>query len=426
MMLDTAAPLPGAQTDEWIDPDLLHGLAELAVHVGLNLQPGQDLVLTTPLSALPLARAITQAAYKAGAGMVTPLITDAEMTLARFQHGTDASFDRAPDWLYDGMASAFDGGAARLALVGEDPFLLADQDPARLGRANRANAAAYKSALVPIAGFHINWSIMSCPTMPWARRMFPEMPPQEALDRLAVAIRTSARLDRPDPRAAWAAHNRDLAARCTMLNAQRFDALHFVGPGTDLRVALAEGHQWQGGAATARNGVLCNPNIPTEEVFTTPHAMRVEGHVRATKPLSHHGSLIEEIEMRFEAGRAVSATARRGEDVLRDMIGTDEGAARLGEVALVPHSSPVSQSGHLYFNTLFDENAASHIALGQCYASCFQNGDALSAEEIAAKGGNKSLIHVDWMIGSDKVDVDGVHADGHIVPLMRQGEWVTP
>ena len=420
------APMPQTASNGNVIPDhtLLEGLAELAVRVGLNLQPQQDLVMTAPVSALPLARAIARAAYRAGGGLVTPLITDREMTLARFEHGADAGFDRAAGWLYEGMAKAFDGGAARLALVGEDPMLLSEQNPADVGRANRANSRAYSPALAAIAGFHINWSIISCPTQDWAQRMFPELSAPDAVSRLAQAISLTARLDQPDPVAAWKAHNTELARRCKMLNDARFDALHFLAPGTDLTVGLADGHAWLGGATEARNGVLCNPNIPTEEVFTTPHAARTEGYVRATKPLSHQGTLLEQIEMRFEGGRAVSARAARGQDVLRELLATDEGAARLGEVALVPHSSPVSQTGLLYFNTLFDENAASHIAMGQCYASCFEKGGSLSKPEISARGGNESLIHVDWMIGSDVMDVDGIHTGAEPVALMRNGEWV--
>lgn len=406
-----------------LDSDVLAGLARLAVHVGLNLQPGQELVMTAPSTALPLARQIAAEAYRAGAQLVTPIISDATISRARFIHGDDATFDHAVGWLYDGMAQAYDSGAARLALVGEDPFLLSDQDSARVGRANRANAAAYRPALKYISDFRINWSIIACPTLDWAMRIFPDLPQQQALAQLTDAIASTARLDHADPVAAWRAHNTALAQRCDWLNTARFDALHFTGPGTDLRVGLADGHRWQGGASTARNGVVCNPNIPTEEVFTTPHASRVDGIVRATKPLAHHGTVIENIEMRFEAGRAVAATATRGQDVLTQMIGTDAGASRLGEVALVPHSSPVAQCGHLFYNTLFDENAASHIAMGQCYASCLQGSD-LSADEIAARGGNSSLIHVDWMIGGAQTNVDGLRDGAAPTPLMRQGEWV--
>ena len=211
--------------------------------------------------------------------------------------------------------------------------------------------------------------------------------------------------------------------RTEWLNARKFHALHYSGPGTDLTIGLADGHDWQGGAATAKNGITCNPNIPTEEVFTTPHARRVDGHVASTKPLSYQGTLIDNIAVRFEGGRIVEAKAARGEDVLNKVLDSDEGARRLGEVALVPHSSPISKSGLLFFNTLFDENAACHIALGQCYAKCFVDGAKLTPEQIAAQGGNKSMIHIDWMIGSDKIDIDGLDANGARTPVFRKGEW---
>ena len=203
----------------------------------------------------------------------------------------------------------------------------------------------------------------------------------------------------------------------------RFDALHFTGPGTDLTVGLADDHLWTGGSAPSKNGVVCNPNIPTEEVFTTPHAQRVNGVVRSTKPLAHLGTIIDGIEVRFEDGKIVEAKATKGEAVFQKMISSDEGASRLGEVALVPHSSPISQTGILFYNTLFDENAACHIALGQCYAECIVDGHHLSKEQIVEKGGNQSIIHVDWMIGSAEIDIDGIKADGTRVPVFRKGEW---
>ncbi|WP_112321511.1 aminopeptidase [Oceanibium sediminis] len=406
-----------------VDSAKLDKLAEVAVRVGLNLQPGQDLVLTAPVAALPLVRRVVAAAYRAGAGQVTTLLSDDQITLARYEHGHDASFDKAPDWLYNGMAEAFAANAARMAISADDPMLLADQDPARAARLGKANSRAYKPAMKHIAGFDINWTIAAYPSTAWAVRVFPDLDPDAATARLADAIFAASRLDAPDPVAAWAAHNAALAARKDWLNAERFSALHYTGPGTDLTIGLADDHAWQGGASRAKNGVTCNPNIPTEEVFTTPHAHRVEGVVRATKPLAHQGSLIEDIEVRFEQGRIVDAKAARGQTVFRELIQTDDGAARLGEVALVPAGSPISQSGVLFYNTLFDENAASHIALGQCYQECFVNGASLSEEEVAEKGGNSSLIHVDWMIGSEHIDIDGLKADGTRVPVMRKGEW---
>ena len=230
-------------------------------------------------------------------------------------------------------------------------------------------------------------------------------------------------MDAPDPVAAWAAHNAALHARTAHLNAKRYAALHFRGPGTDLRVGLSDGHIWLGGSEPAKNGITCNPNIPSEEVFTTPHAQRVDGHVRSTKPLSYGGTLIRDIAVRFEAGRIVEATASTGQDVLTRVLDTDDGARRLGEVALVPHSSPISASGLLFFNTLFDENAASHVAIGQAYRTCLEGGTTASEAELAARGANTSLIHIDWMIGSGAIEVDGVLPDGGREPVMRAGEW---
>jgi aminopeptidase len=406
-----------------IDPAKLERLGETAVKVGLRLQPGQDLFLTAPVAALPLARAIVAEAYKAGAGLVTPILADEEITLARFRFGPDASFDRAPGWLYDGVAKAFGANTARLAIVGEDPMLLANEDPAKVARASKANSIAYQPALEKIAGFDINWNLVAYPTDSWAKRVFPGETDDVAVGRLAEAIFSASRVDNDDPVAAWTSHNAALGRRTEWLNARKFHALHYSGPGTDLTIGLADGHEWQGGAATAKNGITCNPNIPTEEVFTTPHARRVDGHVVSTKPLSYQGSLIDGIAVRFEAGRIVEAKAARGEDVFKKVLDSDDGARRLGEVALVPHSSPISKSGLLFFNTLFDENAACHIALGQCYAKCFIDGDKLTADEIAARGGNKSMIHIDWMIGSDRIDIDGVDADGGRTPVFRRGEW---
>jgi aminopeptidase len=406
-----------------IDPTMIDRLARVAVSVGLNLQPGQDLFLTAPAAALPLVRRIAEHAYRAGAGLVTPILSDEEVTLSRYRFGRDESFDRAPGWLYEGVARAFDANTARLAIVGDNPMLLSGEDPARVARANKANSLAYKPALEKIAGFDINWNIVAYPGAAWARQVFPDDPEEIAVTKLGEAIFSASRVDREDAVEAWAAHNAGLAARTEWLNGQRFQALHYSGPGTDLTIGLADGHEWQGGASTAKNGIVCNPNIPTEEVFTTPHARRVDGHVASTKPLSYQGTLIDGIAVRFEEGRIVEAKASRGGEVLAKVLDTDDGARRLGEVALVPHSSPISKSGLLFFNTLFDENAACHIALGQCYAKCFVDGDRLSPDEIAAKGGNASLIHIDWMIGSDQIDIDGIRADGGRVPVFRKGEW---
>jgi aminopeptidase len=402
----------------------LDRLAEVAVHIGLGLAPGQELVLTATLDVVPLVRRITEQAYKAGASLVTTLLSDEQLALLRFRYGSDASFDKAPTWLYEGMAAAFRSGAARMAIAGSDPSLLSKEDPEKVGRANRATSKAYRPALELITRHEINWTIVPCATPAWAAAVFPDLPQDEALARLWKAIFAASRADQPDPVAAWKEHDASLHARADRLNQKRYSALHFRGPGTDLRVGLADGHLWLGGGTTAGNGRYCIPNIPTEEVFTTPHKDRVEGRVTSTKPLSYQGTMIEEISVQFRSGKIVEARAARGNEVLQKMIDTDEGARRLGEVALVPHSSPISASGLLFMNTLFDENAACHIALGQAYSTCLEGGDSLTPEQLAARGANDSLIHVDWMIGSNRIDVDGISAAGDSEPVMRAGEWV--
>ena len=402
----------------------LDRMAEVAVRVGLGLAHGQQLVMTAPLEAVPLVRRITAHAYKAGASLVTTLLADDAAALARFEHAPDDAFDTAPAWLFEGMAAAYRAGAARLAIGGEDPALLAGQDAGKVARANKARSIAYRPAMELITSFDINWAIVCYATPAWARMVFPGEEEAQAVAKLWDAIFRASRLDGPDPVSAWAEHNAALHARTARLNGKRFDALRFTGPGTELTVGLSDGHLWLGGSEPARNGIVCNPNIPSEEVFTTPHLARVEGTVRSTKPLSYQGTMIRDIAVRFEAGRIVDAQASAGLEVLERVLGTDEGARRLGEVALVPHSSPISASGLLFFNTLFDENAASHIALGQAYRTCLEGGTSASESELERRGANSSLIHIDWMIGSGAVDVDGVLPGGGTEPVMRQGEWV--
>ena len=406
-----------------IDSEKIDKLAQLAVYTGLGLRPGQDLILTAPVEALPLVKRIAVHAYKAGAGLVTPVFSDGELTLARYKYANNASFDKAPDWLYNGIGQAFDNNAARMAIVGDDPMLLANQDSDKIGRANKANSIAYKPARERITRFNINWNIIAWPGVAWAKRMFPELSEIEAQSKLADAIFDASRVNTTDPVEEWKKHNEVLRKKCKWLNELDFASLHFNGPGTDLVVGLADGHEWMGGASIAQNGITCNPNIPSEEVFTTPHALNVNGSVCSTKPLSHQGALIDEIQVRFENGKITNAKASKGEEVLLKILDSDEGARRLGEVALVPNSSPISQSGLLFYNTLFDENAACHIALGQCYSKCFKGEENPSEKEILKRGGNSSMIHIDWMIGSRHIDIDGINSDGSRVAVFRKGEW---
>jgi len=400
----------------------LDKLAEVIVRVGLNLQHGQGLLISAPVEALPLVRRVAAAAYRAGATVVTPFLTDEAVELARYEHGQDVSFDSAAAWLFEGMAKAYDQNTARLAISAANPMLLAGQDPEKISRVGKATSVAARPALEKITRFETNWNVAPYPGVAWARQVFSGIPDDDAVGKLANAIFAATRVDQPDPVSAWEAHNATLQARVDWLNGERFSALHFQSEGTDLTVGLADGHAWQGGASQSRNGIICSPNIPTEEVFTTPHAARVDGVVAASKPLVVRGTVIRDIKVRFENGRIVEASASSGEAVLTKLIDTDEGARRLGEVALVPHDSPISNSGLLFFNTLFDENAACHIAQGQCYTECFENQD-LSPEEVTAAGGNTSLIHEDWMIGARDTQIDGIKADGSRVAVFRNGNW---
>ena len=396
-------------------------LANLAVKRGVGLQKGQSLLITAPIESLPLVRKIAEHAYKEGAHIVTPLFTDSDITLSRFKYAPNESFDSSTDWLFKGMGEAFDNNTARMAIAGDDPMLLSEMDSEKVSRANKAMAKAYKPARERITEFKINWNIVSWPGSAWASRVFPNLPLDQAIVKLADAIFDASRASVDDPIKAWDAHNEKLKIKTNWLNGHNFKELHYNGPNTNLKVGLAIEHEWMGGSSKAQNGIICNPNIPSEEVFTTPHAYKVEGEVVSTKPLSYQGTLIDNIRVVFNEGKIIEAHAKKGQEVLHKVLKSDEGSCRIGEVALVPHSSPISQSGIIFYNTLFDENAASHIALGQCYSKCFK-GD-FDKNEISKRGGNSSMIHIDWMIGSDKIDVDGIDQNGNKIPIFRKGEW---
>jgi aminopeptidase len=402
----------------------LQRFAEVAIKIGLNLQAGQDLVLRANIEHLTLVRKLVKEAYKVGAKNVVVMYNDDENTLAFFEHGSKQALESAPQWLIDGLVKAIQGNAASLSITGGNPSLLKHVDPEKISIVNKTQGAASQKIGELIAGFAINWSAISFASPAWAKEVFPTLNETDAVAKLWEAIFDISRASDTDPVAAWQSHLDNLRNKKDMLNNKRYKALYFRGPGTDLEIGLIENHLWVGGSATAQNGVTCVPNIPTEEVFTMPHTGRVQGYVSSTKPLSVFGNIIEEMYVRFEAGVIVEAKAKKGQEVLEKLLETDAGAKRLGEVALVPHSSPVSRSGILFYNTLFDENAACHIALGKCYGENLGNYNDLSESERQAAGANDSLIHEDWMIGSDKVDVDGVQENGASEALMRSGEWV--
>lgn len=397
----------------------LDRLAQLCVHFGLGLKPGQELILTADLGAVDLVRLVARAAYEAGASNVLPLFSDDGITLARFTHGTDAAFDTAPGWLYDALGAALENGAARLAISGATPGLLAGQDPDHIARTNTATSKAAKPFIDAITSGATNWNIVPFVTPGWAAQVFPDLPEAEAVEKLWGHVFAALRLDRDDPVAAWRENFAELDRRKSVLQDLALDALHFSGGGTDLTLGLAKHHVWAGGGLALENGTAYAPNLPTEEIFSMPDRNRAEGRAVFTKPSVINGTIVEGLVIEFAGGKAVKIDAETNAGVARTYFTTDEGASRLGEVALVPESSPIARSGVLYFNTLFDENAACHIAFGNAYAMNI----APDADKDAA-GMNESKIHHDVMIGGPETDVTGIAADGSRHPIMRNGEFV--
>jgi aminopeptidase len=409
----------------------LRSYGELAVKVGLNLRAGQRLLIIGPLAsggvsleAAPLVRHIVASAYQAGAAYVEVIWGDEALQLVRFQHAPRDSFGEFSAWLPKALFEHAEAGHAVLSVYANDPDQLKDQPAELVGAVQQAVSRGVRPFRELISRNWTNWTVVAAAGAGWAARVFPQLPREQQVPRLWDAIGALCRLDRPDPVAAWEEHLKALALRRDYLNAKRYAALKYTGPGTELTIGLPEGHLWVSGRSESRSGIAFAPNLPTEEVFTMPHADRVDGTVRSTKPLSYGGTVIENFELTFAGGRVVRVAAERGQAVLQQLVDTDAGAARLGELALVPHGSPVAQSGLLFYNTLFDENAASHVALGSAYKFTMSGGENMDDDAFERAGGNRSAVHVDFMIGSSALDVDGVLPAGTSEPLMRRGEWV--
>jgi aminopeptidase len=397
--------------------DRLLDYARLAVQVGLNVQPGQVLGVNALLEHAPVVRAVAREAYAAGARFVDVLYTDQHVRRAHIQAAPEDALDWSPPWLVKRLDDLGENGDALLGLTGNpEPEIFADLDGARVGRA-RMRAVA--EASLRLTDGLCNWSIVAVPSEGWAKTVFGE----PDLERLWEAVASAVRLDEPDPVAAWREHVGKLVRRANGLNERRFDALRYRGPGTDLTIGLHPDSTWIAARDEVR-GIEFVPNMPTEEVFTTPDARRADGVVRATYPLQLQGTIVRGLEIRFENGRAVEVHADQGEELMRTHIATDEGAARLGEVALVDNSSRVGRSGIVFYDTLFDENAASHIALGMAILKAIGGATSLPPEERQARGINHSSIHTDFMIGSNEVDVSGVDVHGNETPILRAGDWV--
>ncbi|HLF72769.1 MAG TPA: aminopeptidase [Anaerolineales bacterium] len=409
--------------------ELLRKYAEAVVRVGLNLRAGQRLIMTNSVSrgvpspARPLVYEITKAAYAAGARYVDVIWGDEEMLRLRLQNAPADSFDEYPKWHVNGIMDMIKNGDALLSIYANNPDVYHGMDSERVAAMQKAHLQNYQEIGVQITRNAINWSIAAAASPAWAAKIFPDLKPKEAEEKLWQAIFETTRTLEPDPVAAWAAHIRNLRTRANYMQARKYSALHYRSGGTDFTLGLPRGHKWISAQALAENGVVFTANMPTEEIFTLPDRQRADGTVVATMPLSYGGSLIEDFSVTFEKGRIVNVTARKNEAILQKLVDTDEGSRRLGEVALVPASSPIARRGHLFYSTLFDENAASHIAIGRAYRFTLTGGEELGDAEFNAAGGNTSLTHVDFMIGSPQMDIDGISEDGGREPVMRNGEW---
>lgn len=404
---------------------LLEKYAELAVKVGVNLKEKEGLAITCNLDGLDLARAVTKKAYEAGAKHVELLFTDDVMSLMRFEHGADYVLDSFPDFKVKAIDAMYQENYHHLFIIAPDPELLKEVPGDKVKTAQKAASLA----MAPVMKYRMTgitkWSIVAVPSLAWAKSVFPEKGDDEAVEALWNLIINASRLDADDPVKAWEEHDANLKKNMHFLNEKQFEKLVLKADGTDLECYLAEDHHWIGGSNDSKAGDPYMANIPTEEVFTAPHFRKVNGTLKATKPLSLNGKLVDGFGFTFKDGQVVDFHAEKGYEVLEALMSNDEGAKYLGEVALVQHDSPISNTAVLFNNTLFDENASVHFALGRAYGYSIQGGSDMTQEELTAKGANFSLIHVDFMVGGPDLSITAYEKNGNAVELFRDGNWVT-
>ncbi|WP_284641124.1 aminopeptidase [Paenibacillus silviterrae] len=401
----------------------LERYASLAVQVGVNIQPGQTLVVTAPLASAPFVRLVAKKAYEAGAKNVHIEWQDDEATRIKYELAPDEAFLEYPMWRAKGWEEMAENNAAFLSVLAPNPDLLKGIDPQRIANANKTAGEALKTWRTYPMTDKVSWSIVAVPSEAWAAKVLPDQDEAGRVDALWELIFSATRINREDPVQAWKLHLEELDKKADQLNSKRYRALRYHGPGTDLTIELPEGHLWVSGGSVNVKGTSFVANMPTEEVFTAPRKEGVNGTVRSTKPLSYGGVLIKDFAITFENGKIIHVEAAEGLDVLKRLVETDEGSAYLGEVALVPHRSPISDTNLIFYNTLFDENASSHLAIGKAYAFCLEGGKEMTEEELAARGMNSSIVHVDFMIGSGELSVDGVLEDGATEALIVNGDW---
>ncbi|MEI4831817.1 aminopeptidase [Bacillus sp. FJAT-53711] len=401
----------------------LEKYAALAVNVGVNIQPGQTLNIGAPIEAAPFVRLVTKKAYESGAKHVYVDWVDENLTRLKFDLAPEEAFSEFPAWKARAREELAKEGAAFLSIYAENPDLLKGVDPKRIASANRAAGEAMKAVREYMMADKVSWCVISVPTIEWAAKVFPDVPEEEQVAKLWDAIFKATRADLENPVQAWNEHNSNLHTKVDYLNDKHYKSLYYKGPGTDLTIELPEKHLWVGAGSINEKNVPFMANIPTEEVFTMPLKTGVNGYVTSKKPLAYAGNVIDNFTLTFENGRIVDFKAEAGEETLKHLIETDEGSHFLGEVALVPYDSPISNTNILFYNTLFDENASCHLAIGNAYAFNLDGGKTMSKEEFAENGANSSITHVDFMIGSAELDIDGITADGTHEPIFRKGNW---
>ncbi|MBB6447344.1 aminopeptidase [Bacillus benzoevorans] len=396
---------------------------ELAVKVGVNLQKGQTLVINAALDAQELIRVIVKNAYEVGAKNVIVNWNDDVVTRLKYDLAPDESFQEYPEWRAKEMIALAEEGAAFMSVVSSSPALLKGVSSQRIANYQKAAGTALKQYRQYIQSDKVSWTVIAAPSQGWADMVFPNEAAEKRMAKLWEAIFTTTRVDQENPIAAWKQHDETLHEKVNYLNSKKYKKLHYTAPGTDLTIELPEKHIWCGAGSINEKGFEFMANMPTEEVFTVPNKTGVNGTVSSTKPLSYGGNIIDEFTLTFEAGKIIDVKAKQGEEILKQLVATDEGSHYLGEVALVPYNSPISQSNILFFNTLFDENASNHLAIGSAYAFCIEGGKSMSQDELKANGLNESITHVDFMIGSAEMNIDGITAEGTAEPVFRNGDW---
>ncbi|MFX0004822.1 MAG: aminopeptidase [Candidatus Hodarchaeota archaeon] len=408
----------------------LEKYAELILKVGVNLQKGQWLLITphglgtSLLDLAPFIEIVVKKAYQLGARFVDVLWNNPQLHLIRLKYATRDSFEEVPNWPRDASLENIEKGGAGLNILASDPNFFNNQDPELVTTMIKAIRKNRKPVIDLLNQKKArNGSVVAASCDAWAKKIFPDLPSDKRIVKLWDKIFEICRIKQKDPVSAWNDHINKLTSRKNYLNEKQYAFLQLKAPGTNLTIGLPEGHMWGASKSTSQKGIEYVSNIPTEEIYTLPHKDITEGTVKITKPLNYGGYSIEDIELKFSKGKVIELNAGKGKDLLSKLIKTDEGASRLGEIALIPNSSPISQSGLIFYNNLIDENASNHIALGFAYKPSLKNGKEMSDEEFMAAGGNVSLIHIDVMIGSGKMDVDGITKDGKVESIMRNGEW---